>query len=385
MNGRVIGCLIVACVVFGLRPAAADVVPDPGLPADLKTAQDISSPGSQQISDAIKAEFAKLADDTNPDNQTAARDWLVNEATLKDNPSSTSSYYISAYAGALNNAALQQLSKPDTTDRCRLNIAVAVTRILLAAGNKELSPTVLALLKDKTPSVVIWGQRAAGNLLDFLLAGNNAADPDRQAVFDAVAAAVVANPEPPLGGLIADEAYRAIRPEGRHLANLSDAALKMVVEANVKLQDSRLKLYLAGVPEWPDADTSASGFLLSGAVWESMNPDNRKAAMQQASNLIALAGHRAAQRAGNLDPVTVELILVLRHEGVYVQILAQRTLNADQLRSAAGSVAALSPTTPAANITAAVDKIFPAIRDSDTMFSDLQPPPELPGMTAVSR
>jgi hypothetical protein len=371
MNGRVIGCLIVACVVFGLRPAAADVVPDPGLPADLKTAQDISSPGSQQISDAIKAEFAKLADDTNPDNQTAARDWLVNEATLKDNPSSTSSYYISAYAGALNNAALQQLSKPDTTDRCRLNIAVAVTRILLAAGNKELSPTVLALLKDKTPSVVIWGQRAAGNLLDFLLAGNNAADPDRQAVFDAVAAAVVANPEPPLGGLIADEAYRAIRPEGRHLANLSDAALKMVVEANVKLQDSRLKLYLAGVPEWPDADTSASGFLLSGAVWESM--------------IIALAGHRAAQRAGNLDPVTVELILVLRHEGVYVQILAQRTLNADQLRSAAGSVAALSPTTPAANITAAVDKIFPAIRDSDTMFSDLQPPPELPGMTAVSR
>jgi hypothetical protein len=396
MNGSVIRFFIAVCVICASpvlfaqvppvpppAPSAPVIVPDPGIPRELKISTDLSS-DSDKISGPIVAEIAKMADDSNADVQSAARDWLIDEATIKDSPSSTSVAYITEYAAALNAACVAQLSEPGASPHFRLNVGVVVSRVIQSqvvqnADNTHLMPTLLLLLQDKNPGVVIWGERGAGNFLDSILKPNSpASDSDRSAVMAAMVAAVEKNPDPPLGGLIADEAYRALFPTDRHLHfQLSDTAQKALVDTNLQLQKSRLKLYITGVPEWPDADTYATNYVTGKAIWNIMTPEQQEATMQQASDMIALAGHRAVQRA----PDNAELVIAIKHEGFYVEIVAYDLLRNDTLKNAAASVYALSPTSKPEAISAAIARIYPNIQK---LFPNVTPPPELPGETAES-
>jgi hypothetical protein len=360
----------------------AEVVPvpvDPGISDTAKSDLNLASNSAEiaEITQKVHDEVTKLAQ--NPTDQAMVvmiRQWLLGEMQ------SNSPAYQETYADALNSAFMGVLVQPDTPVNTRLNIGIVIK--LLPGKTEKLAPSVVQLLKDKSAAVVLWGERAAGALLPGAVQDPAFNAGPRDQVIAAVIDSVAAHPDGPIAGMLADEANQAINPKLNTWPQglfPKPAVLSVLVDASLKLQKARLDIYKnTGIPEFPLADTYATYLTLgSKEVWNAMTPAQQLQAVQQASDLVALAGQRAAGRANNAND---ELISALQEEGRWIQELGT-TLNDQGLIAAGIGVNKLSVASPINDVRDACSAVFGAFQQ-DQNFSNLQAAPPLGNAKSAS-
>jgi hypothetical protein len=380
MNRRFVSCLLALLAfasngLFDVR-ALGDVATLPADPPILDAAKQALNVG------AYSAEFAKIGVEVQKLVQSArdkptvsmVRDWLINE-----DPATATNPYQAAYTKALNDAFVAALSQPGTPVTAKINFGIVIHSL---SGPKEnLAPAVIQLLGDGNPAVVLWGERAAWAMMPLALQNAAFNAGPRDAILAAAIAGVVNHPDGLLAGPIADEAYRAINPKLWERIVPPAAALPALIDANLKLQQSRLDYYVkTGVPASPKADTYASWFLLSSDGWSAMNQTQQLQAVQQASNLVAMAGQRAAASRG--ASINSDLIDALVEEGKWISTLG--TIVGDSNIQAAGSaVNKLSVAMPGSAVKDACDAVYPALQ-ANPAFTSLQAPPAIAGSAPKS-
>jgi hypothetical protein len=304
------------------------------------------------------------------------RQWLLGQMQ------SNSPAYQEAYADALNKAFVGVLLQPDTPVNTRLNIGIVIK--LLPGRTEKLAPSVVRLLKDKSAAVVLWGERAAGAILPAAVQDPAFNAGPRDQVIAAVIDSVVTHPDGPIAGMLADEANQAINPKLNTWPQglfPQPAVLSVLVDANLKLQKSRIDIYKnTGVPALPLADTYATYLTLGNpVVWNAMTPAQQLQAVQQASDFVSLASERAAGRANNQND---DLILALQEEGRWIQDLGT-TLNDQGLIAAGIGVGKLSVASPINDVRDACSAVFAAFQQ-DQNFSNLTPAPPLGNAKSAS-
>lgn len=330
-----------------------------------------------QIGALIQQEVAKLCKPT--DDATAgptisgARQWLVNERRLASNPDATTASYLDVYSGELNKAFVKALGQPDLSVNARVNIGIITKMVTEDAQTDNMLGTALALMKDKSDAVVLWGQRAALNLLRLSLGGGTLKPGDCDQLRDGIIDAVRSHQTPPMGAILAFEAYWGLNPENfPHVNPLPADGMQCLILANLGIQEARLQLYKNGsAPDQPEVDTHPSEFLLDAKNWTSMTGDEPLRAMQCASDLIAYAGERAANLPSNENR---DLINGIKHEAYYVQGLVDAHFNKNaEVDAVLARVASLPIASRPDSIREACRAVYPALNSLDA-FSALKRP-----------
>jgi hypothetical protein len=367
-----LGCLWCRSV---LADDTAPVV-DPPIRNAWKEADDASQ-YRDPIKASIQTEVAKLCKTTDDATAgpaiTGARQWLINERRLAgSNADATTSSYLDVYSDELNKAFVAALGQADLSVNARVNIGIVCEMVTKDAQTDNMLGTALALMKDKSDAVVLWGQRAALNLMRLTLNGGNVKPEDCDQLRDAIIEAVRSHPSPPLGAIIAYEAYWGLNPENFPHANpLPVAGMKCLIQANLGVQEARLQLYKSGTPDQPEVDTHPSEFLLDSKYWPLMSKDEHLRAMQCASDLIAYAGERAATLPSNENR---DLINGVKHEAIYVQELVDGQFNKNaEVDAVLGRVASLPIASRPDSIRDACRAVYPALNSLDE-FSGLKRP-----------
>jgi hypothetical protein len=370
------------CSLVVVNRAAADLAalsPDPGIPLQFKEDNNAAS-HFDEILQQVHTEMQKM--EQNPADQPTVsmiRQWLVDEMQIAGNAANTTEEYKETYTKALNKEFLDALSKPDAPVAVRLNIGLVISQLPGRAVN--LKPTVCKLLQDPSAAVADVGEKAAEAILPQGLLPTGLAAADLDDLIDNIIKAVTDHPAPPMGAMVADGAYKAINPclpgwpqnlfpQGNGLATL--------INANLKLQQQRITLYInTGIPQNPLADTYASYFLMTFSpnrnVWGSMTTNQQVMTIQQASDLIGLAGQRAQGRSANENEDVVD---ALREEGSWLQQLADGPLQDSGISAAGAGVYKLSRTSTGAEILQACNAVAPALQ-ANNLFATLKPPPDL--------
>jgi hypothetical protein len=342
---------------------------DPGISDTSKSDLSLATNSAEieEITQKVQAEVTKLSQNqSDPATVTMIRQWLIGEMQSKNNPGGTSPAYQEAYAAALNSAFMDALVQPSTPVNTRLNIGIVIK--LLPGRTEKLAPSVVQLLKDKSPAVVLWGERAAAAILPAGVqdAAFNAGP--RDDILAAIVNSVAAHADGPLSGMIADEANQAINPklnvwpQGRPP---TPAVLSVLIDASLKLQKARLEIYRkTGVPGAPIADTYATYLTMGTAdVWNLLTPAQQLQAAQQASDFVSWASERAVGRQNNQND---DLIQALKEEGRWIMELG-KTLN-DQAITAAGSgVNDLGVAAQAQQVRDACSMVLPALQGNQAL------------------
>ncbi len=368
---------LTCCRTMGeVSPVAAD----PGISDTSKTDLNLATNPAEiaEITQKVTDEVAKLAQNpSDPAMVSMVRQWLIDEMQLQGNAGGAIRLHTRKPMQAeLNTAFMGVLNSPSTPVNTRLNIGIVI-KSLPGSKSAKLAPSVVKLLKDKSLAVVLWGEKAAGAILPLGVqdAAFNAGPRDE--ILAAVIDAVAAHPDGPISGMLAEDANQAINPKLYTWPSglfPTPAVLSVLVDANLKLQEVRLKIYEnSGVPDWPLADTYASYLTLgSPDVWNAMTTAQQLQAAQQASDFVSLASQRAAGRAANLND---DLIGALVEEGRWIQELGT-TLNDDPLRTAGIGVNKLGVAAPPNVIRDACSAVYPAFQQNPN-FSNLTAPPTI--------
>jgi hypothetical protein len=369
---RCFGSYLLAVLGLMCCRTMADVtaVPlDPGISEAAKNDPNVAGHPDElaEIQQKVHEQVAKLAKNpSDPAIVSMTRLWLLNEMQLTGNPGDTAPGYELAYGSALNGEFSKLLSQPDTPVNTRLNIGIIIVQ--LHGRTESLAPSVVSLLQDKSSAVALWGEKAAGAILPVAVRDPAFVSGGLDQVLAAIIGAVAAHPDGYVGGLVAEEAYSAINPEQGWPRGLFPPpnALLALIGANLTLQQSRLEIYrTTGVPEAPRTDTYASYLLLGFPdVWKVMNADQQLQAVQQASDLISLAGQRAAGAgAGRIMNQNDELIDTLKGEGKWIMELSKILNPPDpDLEAVAGEVYRLTVATPPDKIHDACIAVYGALQ-----------------------
>jgi len=381
MSVRSVLCILALTCLF-CRSTRADEAPpaptlDPGIPNEWK--QEDADPGSHraQITTMIQGEIGKLKG-TDRAAISGARQWLIRERELSlQFGQHTSAAYLDIYTHELNDAFVAALSAPNVPVPERVNIAIITKEVTDDVQTTNLVPTAMLLLKDKSDGVVLWGQRAALNLLRMSFSNPNAkpadCDPLRAGIIDAVRT----HTSPPLAEVLAYEAYVGVNPGYFPHGDLSDTAIQCLIETNLGLQKTRLALYKTGVPDGPEVDTNASEFLLNVNAkvnyWSRLTPDQQLQAVQCASDLLANAGERAAALSSSGNR---ELITAVTHEATYLYQLVTAQFPTPDLQAALSDVQSLSGSSRPEAIRKACEAVYPALQAVGA-FAALKPPPDI--------
>jgi hypothetical protein len=185
--------------------------------------------------------------------------------------------------------------------------------------------------------------------------------------------AVAGHPDGPLAGTIAEDAYITINPHMWNVGNVpTGPALSALIDANLKLQASRLTVYqMTGVPPSPKADTYATYLFSWNQAWPTMTPAQQLQAAQQAANFIAWAGQRSAAMAVNMNQ---ELIEALQSEGKWVNLMGQ-LISDDPIQQVGTAVQHITAGTPAQQIVQLCNAVFPAMQNNPAFTSLVAPTP----------
>jgi hypothetical protein len=328
------------------------------------------APYSAVIAQKISDEVNKLVQNPgDPGTVAMVRQWLITE-----DPPTAMPPYQEAYSQALNRMFMSVLAQPDTPINAKINIALVIKD--LAAPKMNLVPTAQKLLADKCPAVVYMGEQAAFAILRVALQNPNFKPAMRDALLKTIVEGVENNPDGPLAGFIADQAYRAMNPTmwGAKLQDLQGDNLSALFDYNMKLQESRINLYKAGVPAYPTADTFASFLLLSRDAWNAMNPDQQLKAVQLAVNLVSLMGQRMAV-TGLVGSQAQDLFEAFKEEGNWLKDLGDM-LGDGQVSQAGDQISRLTGGTPLPTVKSTCEALFPAVQQNPA-FSTLEPPPKI--------
>lgn len=264
------------------------------LPDNLKTAASLGPADIQAVNAFVNAQVQRIVKgDTAA--QSDARDSLINQSTNRGKPPEAA--YLDAYAAALNQAITSQIPA-DAPIRVRLNAAIATARVAEIASNTRLVDAVLRWLGDQESPVVLWGVKGARFVLTPVL--DNTPLAQRVKLPQAIVQAVQKNPTGP----VLQEAYTAL---SLGVFNPSATAIKPAwlndtLPALFDLLGDRVKRYVAGVPDEPQAENLATALLVHPQVWPKLSADQRVKAVQLMYDLIMLGSQRlTAVASGSVE------------------------------------------------------------------------------------
>ena len=381
-RGQAAAAQTAAAPVGGGTPAPAVAATAlPKVPNEVKSATDVSAYRTQ-IEQFITQAVAALANDQVPDEQTAARDALRNEAVVNGQPASIA--YLNLYTQLLNQQLRTLLQSPTASPRARINTAIAVAAVAHIAGTPpntsaaQLADIVVLLINDKFDAVVLWGVKAAQPIV-LAQIGMAAIPPNNAQLLDAIVGAVHKHTKGHIAGAIASDAYDALA------LGINDNTLRTRLQANpvmvktvapyvLRLLQERLEQYRGGVPPSPRAEGVGTGFLSNPIVWSQLTPQEQSAAMQVMADLMSLAAQQAAAKTVNVAD-RQELATMIARVAAAVSIAAAPT-NSGPVFDALKPATLIKPDTPAAQIVQDVSAVLPALRGLPA-FKGLNAPPAI--------
>jgi hypothetical protein len=256
-----------------------------GIPQGVKTAATVTDTDRGTIRLFISAQVAKLTGDK-PAAQAEAREALVNEASGIGAATSSAAYQ-DAYCALLNDALVQLAASP--SPKVRLNAAIVAARVTDRVNSAKLEPAILKFLQDKSPSVFLWGVKAARQAIPVIASGAN---PSADPLLSGFVAAI----HDRLSAEVSQEAYEALRLNIAVMSDRKQMTPKMVqavVPEMQKLLEARTAQYKNGVPADPAADALGTSFLVDGSVWAAQDAKQQTRTMQLMVDMVSAASKRA--------------------------------------------------------------------------------------------
>jgi hypothetical protein len=288
----------------------------------------------------------------------AARDTLIAECTAGSSDS-----YFDVYAQEVNAAVVTLLSKnPLPRLRVRLNLAVMIEAIAHIANTDKVEPAVIKLINDPADVVALWGMKAAKPVIRAVLSNPtpNANDPLIQAILPAVKQHAKA-------GYVAAEAYPALIPDS--LDGVTVITLGTIFNPIMDVLKYRVSLYLAGVPDMPEAETAVIRFLSNSTIRAISNAQQMQDIVQTLLNLLSVAGQQSQAAAkGDLEQINKTLKYVAQS----LSIIAGQNVNLNL-------VMGISPSMPGAQVYQRTKTVYDLLKP---VFPYLQPPPSATPATA---
>lgn len=368
---------IAAVPALNIQPAAlAQAIPENIKSA---TAVDQITPPIQSF---IRAQVGRLKG-TDATARAAARDALVSESGATAAAGSISAAYRDVYASVLN-AELATLF-PASPLETRVNAAIVAARVAPRDINAHLDGVARAALADPQQPVILWGLKAAAQLIPASLS----ARPANNTLLASVAKAAAAN----LNSTLVVDAYDALTltSHSGDIRQLRDQIpddrwrklVPLVFPELGKLWQARLELFASGAPIDPSPERIPAVFVTSlRGNWQLMTQQQQAQAMQWMINQLSLAGERALQ-----SPQEKELFIgtVYRSTAAALLVVGEAEGN-EALQTAGRSAAGLSGTAQAGTIQQATENVISAVR-ATPKFAQLQTPPKAqsPAPTTSSR
>jgi hypothetical protein len=329
-----------------------------------------SVPDLDQITQNLTPAVQLLTGD-DPAGQAAGRDYIDH------NVSPGSKAYHEAYGKTVSTLLIAALKDAKTSQRAKVNIGLIAIKTTEGAGDTSLSPLIIELLGDKSDAVALMGMKAARVAVPLMVAQTPKLKPD-DPLLTAIVDCVTAHPQPPVGGPIAEEAYNAMYET--RAKPMPAGVATAIVPTVLKLQQSRINLYIAGVPESPEADSYGSLLVTDTGVWSTLPANVKFDVMQTTSDMIGLASQRAAQK--NTDGLT----MLLQYQGQVLVSLSNPPngpLNDVNLAQAAQQLQGIRIGTPGQNITMSAKVVFDAIK-AESAFAKITPFKSIASAAAVS-
>lgn len=272
--------LLIVCLAVGLYAAGAagQQQPPRNIPQNVKAATTLS-PADVTIVNSFVAAHFKLLADPSPDVQSKSRETLVFESRAAGGVTPA---YLQAYATAVNAEAMTMLAPKEKSVRPRLAAAIVVARVAETTASTALVPSVVALLKDPSPAMQLWGMRGARVLMKAIVAASGAT---QQQMLPLIVPVVKQNPSGP----ISDEAYDALIA--------ADAAGHDLL---LDLVEHRLSLYQKGTAEDPILEAKPWGQLGGAGVWQKLTPAQQLRTMEGMCTTLDVAAKRGDEADGVL-------------------------------------------------------------------------------------
>jgi hypothetical protein len=383
MNRRRQTVPITSIVCFGLLLCSAGPRYAWGQDADAPTAGSIADTikGSAVISRSdrtaieafVQQQVQRLQDGT-PADQSKAREALISAANGNRAQTPTLAFY-DAYCSTLIPALSPVIQSSDA--KVRLNGAIVVGKVAAEAQTTHLRDLAVALTKDPSPAVALWGVKAARAIIPAVL--RDPALRNQDTLLPAITPCVVAHSETLVSGHMAEEAYHALTLDmfsGRTIANDMIAA---VVGHTQDLLAARVAQYQVKLPGQPLAERTATQFLIHPQVWEVQTMAQRQRTLQLLSDVISLAAQRMAL-AGSDRRADLQQMIELTAKAIAV---------AADIKGATGLSAAATPLTTMERqadpqqVLQLVGAIYPAIV-AVPEFAQTTAPPQIAASSTTS-
>ena len=360
---------VVFAVVLSAATGAMSFAQRAGVPADLKTATDVT-PRAGEIAKFITAQLDVLKDVKKDDrSRERARDSLVRESGSSGAVPSAS--FSAVYASTLD-AQLLPLAKSTTPARTRLLAVITLQRVAKSANNDGLANSTAAFAQDESPGVALWAMKAAQSILPTLAATGKTTSKLPAAIVEGVK-------KHSTSGDIADEAYRALTLDvNTKLINATSAPV--IAQHVLRLFEFRTGLYVKVTPPRIELEQRGINFLTVAQLWDTKEGERlRPAIMQAISNLISVtAQHAAAREEASRKPFVEQL----RKLGPAISEVGGRAgLKSADLQTAGKGIAEIQSSLSAEEFAARSTAVFNAIKKP---FAATKAPPKIdPGASTV--
>jgi hypothetical protein len=263
------GAFAIACLIAGTpaRSLAAD------LSKDIRTATDLT-PYAASISGYVHDQVALIGKDEDPKQSSTARDSLIDEVRGLVDPSPQ---FLDAYEAELRTQLTPLLDSATTPNvRVRLNAAIVVANIAAKSEDAQLAQLVVKELNDPSEAVVLWGLKAAHDVLPPALSVPN--------LKVQLIAAIKKAAERLATGPIVAASYNALAISDKPGQSPAD-----LIEPVQSLLAWRIAQYAGAVPPEPPADSRATTFLTQQSVWSIQSQAQQLITAQQLVDLIGAA------------------------------------------------------------------------------------------------
>jgi len=370
----------VPMVPFGSGTPGAAVPPpaevDVPIPLPVKTAADVSA-SLDVITNAIKARFEKLADDSKPDDQSKARIWLIGQIAHDHGQADPSASFKNVYSEVVNQQCLALLDKKPSV-RVRINIALVTAKVVGYAKTANLYPTVNRLLADTCDGVVALGIVAAGDLWPTLY-DSNAINAEQKAAFLETivkAGITLGTAQHEVAPEIIDNVYKAL-----DTAPAMDVkAKKLLIAANLEVLSSRAAQYRDGKHAVLDPEAEGNGFasILIPDDWHStvLSDAQKTKAGQLASDIMALAANRITGKNVEADRSLLRCLQIIAAK---LQLLNSVEWKDQTLDGLLPKINALNINSVVADGQTTVAPVIAELHNATPLFATLKAPPALTG------
>lgn len=291
--------------------------------------------------------------------QRVAREKIVSEPQDRGQADPATTQFRAAYSDALNNQLVSFL-KSNPPIRLRVQAAVTVEGVSRKTQSFELQGVTQALLQDESPTVALWGMRAAKQILPAVLAIQGTKSP-----LLALIGPTAIKHQGPL--LMLHDAYETLALAPLELGRLpakipgAKTQLQAVVPQVQGILTARIKAYGQSIPPDPLVDSQGTTFL-STIAWSSQTPQQQQLTAQL---MLDLLNHTSTAFASPKAP-TRDLSELVKRLGQAFKVIGSAN---SAVVAAADPLTKTIPTTPAAQIANDVAALGLALQASNLLGS----------------